>query len=153
MVECSYQCGAHLPRRLMDEHQRDECPQRPVDVRLESFMKRMEIKLTTERERHEREMKKVEEKHRSEIVAMKREMIESDKRHELVQLELAEHRKETEIKMAELKVTIISSTHYVVTTPPQDNYTSKLAETLERVRKIEEETIPQMRGDISLQLL
>ena len=55
--------------------------------------------------------------------------------------------------MAELKVTIISSTHYVVTTPPQDEYTSKLAETLKRVRKIEEETIPQMRGDIALQLL
>ena len=40
-----------------------------------------------------------------------------------------------------------------MTTPPQDEYTSKLAETLERVRKIEEETIPQMRGDIALQLL
>lgn len=179
MVECSYQCGAHLPRRLMDEHQRDECPQRPVDVKLESFMKRMETKLVTERECHEKEIKEIEErhereiknmearlstererqeremvvmkreiremedKHRSEIVAMKSEMTESDKRHEL---ELAKQRKETEIKMAELKVTIISSTHYVVTTPPQDEYTSKLAETLERVRKIEEETIPQMRG-------
>ena len=152
VVECSYQCGAHLPRRLMDEHQRDECPQRPMDVRLESFMKRMEerheremkkmeARLLTERERHEREMKEiVEDKHRSEIVAMKSEMIESDKRQEL---ELAKQRNETEIKMAELKVTIISSTHYVVTTPPQDEYTSKIAETLERVRKIEEESIPQ----------
>ena len=34
-----------------------------------------------------------------------------------------------------------------MTTPPQDEYTSKLAETLERVRKIEEEVIPQMRGE------
>ena len=114
MVECSYQCGAHLPRRLMDEHQRDECSQRSVDVRLESFMKRME-------ERHEREIRKMKEEHKRE--------------------------------MAELKVTIISSTYYVVTTPPQDEYTIKLAETLERVRKIEEETIPQLRGDIALQLL
>ena len=32
-----------------------------------------------------------------------------------------------------------------MTTPPQDEYTSKLAETLERVRKIE--VIPQMRGE------
>ena len=94
VVECSYQCGAHLPRRLMDEHQRDECPQRPVDVKLESFMKRME-------ERHEREMKEMEEKQRSEIVALKSEMTESDKRHEL---ELAKQRKETKVKMAELKV-------------------------------------------------
>ena len=155
VVECSYQCGAHLPRRLMDEHQRDECPQRPMDVKLESFIKRMEeqheremskmeTRLSTERERHEKEIREMEDKHRSEIVAMKCEMTE---RHEL---ELAKQRKETEIKMAELKVTIISSTHYVVTTPPQDEYTSKLSETLERVRKIEEETIPQMRGDIAL---
>ena len=103
-MECSYQCGAQFPHRLMDEHQRDECPLRPMDVKLESFMKRMETKLMTERERHEREMKKMEDKYRSEIVAMKSE---SDKRHEL---ELAKHRKETEIKMAELKVTI-SVTH------------------------------------------
>ena len=38
---------------------------------------------------------------------MKSEISKSDKRHEL---ELAKQRKETEIKMAELKVTIISST-------------------------------------------
>ena len=110
VVECSYQCGAHLPRRLMDEHQRDECPQRPVDMKLESFMKRMEIKLMSERERHEREireMKDMEDKHMSEIVALKIGVTESDKRHEI---ELAKQRKETEIKMAELKVTIISST-------------------------------------------
>ena len=50
---CSYQCGAHLPRRLMAEHEHDMCPQRPMDVKLDSFMKRME-------ERHEREMTKME---------------------------------------------------------------------------------------------
>ena len=48
-VECSYKCGAHLPRRQMVEHQRDVCPQRSIDARLE----RME-------ERHKREMKKME---------------------------------------------------------------------------------------------
>ena len=132
VVECTYQCGAHLPRRQMDEHQRDECPQQPVDVKLESFMKRMEerheremkkmeARLLTEREHYEKELvamkremseqKEIREmediynyKHRSEIIALKSEMTESDKRHEL---ELAKQRKETEIKMAELKVTII----------------------------------------------
>ena len=80
VVECSYQCGAHLHRRLVDEHQRDECPQLQVDTKLESFMKRMEERheremskmetrltametgLVTERERHERETRKVEDK-------------------------------------------------------------------------------------------
>ena len=49
VVGCSYQCGAHLPRRLMAEHEHEECPQRPMDVKLESFMKKTE-------ERHQREM-------------------------------------------------------------------------------------------------
>ena len=73
VVECSYQCGAHLPRRLMDEHLLDECPQRPIDAKLESVtrrmetqvereIKKMETKLMTEREQHEREMKKLENK-------------------------------------------------------------------------------------------
>ena len=55
VVGCSYQCGAHLPRRLMAEHEYDACPQRPMGVKLECFMKRMETKLLTEREQHERE--------------------------------------------------------------------------------------------------
>ena len=73
VVECSYQCGAHLPRRLMDEHQLDECLQRPIDAKLESFtrrmetqlereIKKMETKLMAEREQHEREMKAMETK-------------------------------------------------------------------------------------------
>ena len=65
VVECSYQCGAHLPRRLMAEHEREVCPQRPMDVKLEWFMKSMETKLTTERERHEREMAAVREEFRN----------------------------------------------------------------------------------------
>ena len=67
VVECSYRCGAHLPRRLMAEHKRDACPQRPVDVKLEWFMKSMETKLTTERERHVREMAAVREEFRNRV--------------------------------------------------------------------------------------
>ena len=47
VVGCSYQCGAHLPRRLMAEHE-----QRPMDVKLDSFMKRMEELTCAEREQH-----------------------------------------------------------------------------------------------------
>ena len=55
-VECIYQYGAHLPRRLMAVLERHVCPQRPMDVKLEWSVKRMETKLTTDRERHEIEM-------------------------------------------------------------------------------------------------
>ena len=42
LVECGYHCGERLPRRQLAEHEQDVCPQRPVDVKLESFMRDME---------------------------------------------------------------------------------------------------------------
>ena len=54
MAECSYQCGAILPRKMMAKHQHDECQQRPV-LKLERMMRSME-------ERHASEMRKIEEK-------------------------------------------------------------------------------------------
>ena len=47
----------------MAEHQRDTCPQRSTDVKLESFIKRME-------ERYEREMVAL----KSEVAEQKKEM-------------------------------------------------------------------------------
>ena len=97
VVGCSYQCGAHLPRRLMAEHEHDMCPQRPMDVKLDSFMKRMEERheremtkmetiLKTEREQHENEMKKMEtrltterEKREREMKKMETKMAESER--------------------------------------------------------------------------
>ena len=114
VVECSYQCGAHLPRRLMAEHEQDLCPQRPMDVKLDREMRKMETRLTametrlmTERERHEREMSKMEREYKREIAAVKSKMSEIDKRHER---ELVEQKEEMQCKMTEQKVTITSST-------------------------------------------
>ena len=95
VVECSYQCGAHLTRRLMAEHEHDMCPQRPMDVKLESFMKRME-------ERHERELSAVKEElrrereaHTIEIAELK-QLLES--KMAIVESKMAEQRKEIESK-------------------------------------------------------
>ena len=89
VIECSYQCGALLSRRLMDEHLLDKCPQRPIDAKLESFtrrmetqvereIKKMETKLMTEREQHEREMKKLETK----LTAMETELTDEREQHD-----------------------------------------------------------------------
>ena len=99
VVECSYQCGAHLPRRLMAEHEHETCPQRPMDVKLECFMRLMETKLTTERERHERELSAVKEELRREREA---HTIEIAELKQLMGSKMTEQKKETERKMAEL---------------------------------------------------
>ena len=109
VVECSYQCGAHLPRRLMAGHEREVCPQRPMDIKFERFMKNMETKLTTERERHVREMAAVREEfrntltkeretHKKEVEELK-ELLAEQKRE--TESKMAEQRKDTERKMAE----------------------------------------------------
>ena len=68
VVECSYQCGVHLPRRLMAEHEREACPQRTMDVKLEWFMKSVEREreefrntLTEERETHKKEVEELKQ--------------------------------------------------------------------------------------------
>ena len=63
VVGCSYQCGAHLPRRLMDEHEHDMCPQQPMDIKLERIEKQ-----------HEREM--VEQKNK--IAALETKICEQE---------------------------------------------------------------------------
>ena len=90
LVECRYSCGVRLPRRQLVEHERDLCPQRPVDVKLESFMMKMEVQLTIERNRHEQEMAAIRrvlheerESHRQEIAS--REMSHSTEIEELRQ--------------------------------------------------------------------
>ena len=87
LVECGYHCGERLPRRQLAEHEQDVCPQRPVDVKLESFMRKME-------ERHMREMAAVREEfeherdhHRRELETIKQQMKEKE---QLMERKLAE---------------------------------------------------------------
>ena len=103
VVECSNHCGARLPRRLIYEHKYDTCPQRPVDVKLESFMRRIEAKLSTERERHDRELSAVKEDLRREREA---HAIEIDKLKEFMEAKIAEQKREAKYKMSVLETKI-----------------------------------------------
>ena len=49
LVKCCYECGVCVPRPQLVEHELHLCPKRPVDVKLESAMTKME-------ERHKREV-------------------------------------------------------------------------------------------------
>ena len=64
LVKCCYECGVCVPRPQLVEHELHLCPKRPVDVKLESAMTKME-------ERHKREMDTVKEEFRSKMVAVK----------------------------------------------------------------------------------
>ena len=54
LVECRYSCGERIPRSQLAEHEQDVCEQRPMNVKLEGIVTKME-------ERHKREMTAVRE--------------------------------------------------------------------------------------------
>ena len=114
VVGCSYQCGAHLPRRLMAEHEHDMCPQRPMDVKLESLTKKMEERhereikkmetiLKTERERHEKEMKKMETRLMTEREQHEREMKKLETNMTALETRLMTEREQHEKEMEKMR--------------------------------------------------
>ena len=42
LVECCYECGGRIPRCRLTEHEQDQCPQRPMDVKMENLLRKME---------------------------------------------------------------------------------------------------------------
>ena len=142
VVECSYQCGAHLPRRLMDEHQLNECPQRPIDAKLESFtrriekqlereVKKMETKLMTERQHHEIEIKKLETKLTDEKEQHEREMEAIKTKLTAMETGLTAEREqhEREMKAMETKLTATLETE-------SGRYKKELVTLMEKIEKI-----------------
>ena len=73
-VQCSYQCGVLVPRHQLAEHERNVCPQRPMDIKVECSLTKLEAEWKTEKERHEREIRELKECHRREMAAVKDEM-------------------------------------------------------------------------------
>ena len=46
MVECAYHCGAQLQRRLIQEHEREVCPKRPIEMQVAASKKNIEVVIT-----------------------------------------------------------------------------------------------------------
>ena len=42
LVSCTYQCGAHLQRKLLREHMIEKCPKRSAEISVTSMMQKME---------------------------------------------------------------------------------------------------------------
>ena len=155
VVGCSYQCGAYLPRRLMAEHEHDMCPQRPIDIKLESFtkkmeerhereMRKMETLLTTERERHEKEMKKMEtrlmterEQHEREMKKMETKMTaESERLEREMEAKLSTEREhhDSEMKKMETKLTAIMETKLAAESERNEKEMVAMREKLEKIK-------------------
>ena len=43
MVEFRFQCGAHLQRRMVGEHEMESCLKRPIELQVASLMRKFEV--------------------------------------------------------------------------------------------------------------
>ena len=78
IVTCCFQCGAHLQRRMVGEHEMESCPKRPIEMQVASLMRKFEVitaenkMLKQELTEVKEEMSEVKETHKQELDAIKK---------------------------------------------------------------------------------
>ena len=60
MVECRFQCGAHLQRRMVGEHEMESCPKRAIEIQVASLMRKFEV-ITVENKMLKQELSEMKE--------------------------------------------------------------------------------------------
>ena len=70
IVSCPQQCGMQFPRRLLAEHELEDCPKRPIEVQIASLVQRFEA-VVTENQVLRRELDDIKRTHREELEALK----------------------------------------------------------------------------------
>ena len=90
MVACSYQCGVHLQRQMVQEHEMEVCPRRPVEMQVASLMRKFEAitvenqclrqELNVMKEAHEQELKEMKPSHKQDLneVAIENQLLRQE---------------------------------------------------------------------------
>ena len=101
LVSCTYQCGAHLQRKLLREHEIEKCPKRPTEMLVTSMMRKMED-ITAENKLLRQELCVIQDAHKKEIKEIK-----SNHEEELSELKQANEVQQQEMRslMDEMKRT------------------------------------------------
>ena len=78
LVKCCYNCGGRIPRCRLAKHEQEECPQRPMDMKMECLMRKMEQRhmadMAAVREEFKREMEKKDKAHNAEMDVLKQSL-------------------------------------------------------------------------------
>ena len=90
MVECAYHCGAQLQRRLIQEHEMEACPKRPIEMQVASLMKKFEA-IVIENQMLKQELDETKKMHQQDMDEVKQE---------LGDLKQAHHQQREELRQA-----------------------------------------------------
>ena len=77
---CPHGCGQSFPRHLLQTHQQDECPQRPLDVQLGSLKRQLSQKYSIY-EQLQQKLMELEKKHNKDKKELQQQLLEQEKKH------------------------------------------------------------------------
>ena len=144
MVQCRYHCSDQVIRHQLAQHELEECPQRPMEVKLESFMRRMD-------ERHKKELVAIREEYATKIEQLERRITDQQTEHDkkiadqMTKIEQLERRITDQQKWYEAKIDQI-----VVAQSIKKLAVLKREVTKRQVMKLDKETekiLPQCDGE------
>jgi TNF receptor-associated factor 4 len=107
-VECAYRCGAQLQRRLIQEHEMEACPKRPIEMQVASLMKKFEA-VVNENQMLKQELDETKKMHLQSLDEIKQNVDEAKKMHqqrldkvtkELGDIKQAHHQQREELRKA-----------------------------------------------------
>ena len=94
---CQYGCGESYSRFMLNKHEQDECPERPIDMKIATFTKQMMDKVSS-----------LETKYEREITALKQKLVDQEERHAIelktLKKEYLQHQIETIQNITEKEV-------------------------------------------------
>lgn len=82
---CPHGCGQSYPRHILQTHQLNECPCRPVTVQLESMQRQFSQKyelLHTQLQEIQQKLVQQEKKHKEDKQELQQQLIQQEKKHE-----------------------------------------------------------------------
>ena len=107
---CPHGCGQLYPRHLLQTHQLDECPQRPLEVKLEILQRQLQQHLVHQEKKHDQDKKELqqqlaqqEKKHEEDKKELQQQLVQQEKKHEEDKKELQQQLVQQEKKREEDK--------------------------------------------------
>ena len=79
---CKHGCGRKYPRCVLLDHEKDECPSRPIEMKMDTFTQQIMEKLTALETNYEKKLREQEERQSSKerITSRSDEFIPSDRK-------------------------------------------------------------------------
>ena len=131
-VECAYHCGAQLQRRLIQEHEMEACPKRPIEMQVASLMKKFEA-VVTENQILKQELNETKKIHQQSLNEVKKELGDLKQAHNQQRKELREAKEEN--KRANRKIGALEKKYASLQTSTMKQELGDLKRALHRQRE------------------